>query len=157
MHQVPTCESSREQEKLITFVELHWKNNSTWCKSKLLSFQSSFKETWKLSDAATGKLLSNLCRVGDRVKNFHKILHIVRYDAIIRWTQVSSTFFYHLGVPDLNYGWTWYLLFHSLFSQVCIFSIKLADGKFFFFSQVLHTISISLTVTLAVWRYIAIK
>lgn len=44
-----------------------------------------------------------------------------------------------LGIPDLSYGWAAYLLFHSNFSQI------------------LHTISISLTVTLAVWRYIAIK
>ncbi|XP_067013701.2 G-protein coupled receptor dmsr-1 [Anabrus simplex] len=37
-----------------------------------------------------------------------------------------------------SYGWTWFVLFHSNFAQVC------------------HTISIWLTVTLAVWRYIAI-
>lgn len=37
-----------------------------------------------------------------------------------------------------SYGWTTFVLFHSLFSQVC------------------HTISICLTVILAVWRYIAV-
>lgn len=37
-----------------------------------------------------------------------------------------------------TYGWTWFVMFHSLFAQIC------------------HTISIWLTVTLAVWRYIAI-
>ncbi|XP_015586152.1 sex peptide receptor [Cephus cinctus] len=37
-----------------------------------------------------------------------------------------------------TYGWTLFVLFHSNFSQVC------------------HTISIWLTVTLAVWRYIAV-
>lgn len=40
---------------------------------------------------------------------------------------------------DFQYGWAVYLLFHMHFTQV------------------LHTISISLTVTLAIWRYIAIK
>lgn len=43
------------------------------------------------------------------------------------------------GTTDLSHTWTVYLLFHMHFTQV------------------LHTISISLTVTLAVWRYIAIK
>lgn len=37
-----------------------------------------------------------------------------------------------------SYGWTTFVLFHSLFSQVC------------------HTISICLTLILAVWRYIAV-
>lgn len=37
-----------------------------------------------------------------------------------------------------TYGWTIFVLFHSNFTQVC------------------HTISICLTVTLAVWRYIAV-
>lgn len=37
-----------------------------------------------------------------------------------------------------SYGWTTFVLFHSLFSQVC------------------HTISICLTLILAIWRYIAI-
>ncbi|XP_012262773.2 G-protein coupled receptor dmsr-1-like [Athalia rosae] len=37
-----------------------------------------------------------------------------------------------------TYGWTLFVLFHSNFAQVC------------------HTISIWLTVTLAVWRYIAV-
>lgn len=37
-----------------------------------------------------------------------------------------------------TYSWTWFVMFHSLFAQIC------------------HTISIWLTVTLAVWRYIAI-
>lgn len=37
-----------------------------------------------------------------------------------------------------SYGWTTFVLFHSLFSQVC------------------HTISICLTLLLAVWRYIAV-
>lgn len=37
-----------------------------------------------------------------------------------------------------SYGWTTFVLFHSFFTQVC------------------HTISICLTVILAVWRYIAV-
>lgn len=43
--------------------------------------------------------------------------------------------------PDsyrFSYGWTSFVLFHSLFSQVC------------------HTISICLTLILAIWRYIAV-
>ncbi|XP_052872748.1 G-protein coupled receptor dmsr-1-like [Anopheles cruzii] len=38
----------------------------------------------------------------------------------------------------LTYGWAWYVMFHSIFAQIC------------------HTISIWLTVTLAIWRYIAV-
>lgn len=38
----------------------------------------------------------------------------------------------------LTYSWSWYVMFHSIFAQIC------------------HTISIWLTVTLAVWRYIAV-
>ncbi|CAD7083289.1 unnamed protein product [Hermetia illucens] len=38
----------------------------------------------------------------------------------------------------LTYGWAAYVRFHSMFAQIC------------------HTISIWLTVTLAVWRYIAV-
>ncbi|XP_050074726.1 G-protein coupled receptor dmsr-1-like [Anopheles maculipalpis] len=38
----------------------------------------------------------------------------------------------------LTYGWAWYIMFHSIFAQIC------------------HTISIWLTVTLAIWRYIAV-
>ncbi|XP_053687716.1 G-protein coupled receptor dmsr-1-like [Sabethes cyaneus] len=38
----------------------------------------------------------------------------------------------------LTYSWSWYVAFHSIFAQIC------------------HTISIWLTVTLAVWRYIAV-
>lgn len=43
------------------------------------------------------------------------------------------------GRRDFKYSWAIYLLFHMHFTQI------------------LHTISISLTVTLAIWRYIAIK
>lgn len=38
----------------------------------------------------------------------------------------------------LTYSWSWYVMFHAIFAQIC------------------HTISIWLTVTLAVWRYIAV-
>ncbi|KAL7050508.1 hypothetical protein ACKWTF_004103 [Chironomus riparius] len=51
----------------------------------------------------------------------------------------SHQYIYLKGKSDNSYLWTFYLLFHSQFSQI------------------LHTISILLTVTLAVWRYIAIK
>lgn len=43
------------------------------------------------------------------------------------------------GEKDLSYAWAVYLLVHM------------------FFTQILHTISIGLTVTLAVWRYVAIR
>ncbi|XP_055912963.1 G-protein coupled receptor dmsr-1-like [Eupeodes corollae] len=39
---------------------------------------------------------------------------------------------------QLTYSWAWFVKFHSIFAQTC------------------HTISIWLTVTLAVWRYIAV-
>lgn len=41
-------------------------------------------------------------------------------------------------VEKLSYRWAWYVMFHALFAQM------------------LHSISIWLTVTLAVWRYIAV-
>lgn len=41
-------------------------------------------------------------------------------------------------LEQFSYGWSLFVLFHSIFTQVC------------------HTISIWLTVTLAVWRYIAV-
>ncbi|KAH8416153.1 hypothetical protein KR222_009405 [Zaprionus bogoriensis] len=43
------------------------------------------------------------------------------------------------GEQDLSYPWAMYLLIHM------------------FVTQILHTISIGLTVTLAVWRYVAIR
>lgn len=46
---------------------------------------------------------------------------------------------YSAGRMDFQYTWAVYLLFHMHFTQI------------------LHTISISLTVVLALWRYIAIK
>ncbi|XP_012229943.1 G-protein coupled receptor dmsr-1-like [Linepithema humile] len=48
-------------------------------------------------------------------------------------------YLYHRSRKDkFTYGWSVFVLFHSNFAQVC------------------HTISICLTVTLAVWRYIAV-
>ncbi|XP_065368274.1 G-protein coupled receptor dmsr-1 [Calliphora vicina] len=43
------------------------------------------------------------------------------------------------GEKDFSYAWALYILFHMHFTQV------------------LHTISIGLTVTLAIWRYVAIR
>lgn len=73
-------------------------------------------------------------------------------NAILKWLAVCDMFVmieyipytWHTyldmkGTPDFSYTWAAYIYFHSNFSQI------------------LHTISISLTVTLAVWRYIAIK
>lgn len=39
---------------------------------------------------------------------------------------------------EFSYSWSWFVMFHSLFAQM------------------LHTVSIWLTVTLAIWRYIAV-
>ncbi|XP_057331179.1 G-protein coupled receptor dmsr-1-like isoform X2 [Microplitis mediator] len=51
----------------------------------------------------------------------------------------SHMYLYHRSRKDIyTYGWAVFVLFHSLFTQVC------------------HTISIWLTVTLAIWRYIAV-
>jgi thyrotropin-releasing hormone receptor len=47
--------------------------------------------------------------------------------------------YFFAGEIDNTYTWVWYLEFHSRYSQI------------------LHTVSILLTVTLAIWRYIAIK
>ncbi|KAK2579309.1 hypothetical protein KPH14_008262 [Odynerus spinipes] len=48
-------------------------------------------------------------------------------------------YLYHRSRKDtFTYGWAVFVLFHSNFGQVC------------------HTISICLTVTLAIWRYIAV-
>ncbi|XP_055708444.1 G-protein coupled receptor dmsr-1 isoform X2 [Phlebotomus papatasi] len=71
---------------------------------------------------------------------------------ILKWLAVTdmivmieyipfSTYMYLIfpGKREFKYSWAVYLLFHMHLSQI------------------LHTISISLTVTLAIWRYIAIK
>lgn len=44
----------------------------------------------------------------------------------------------HMRKTSYSYSTAWYVMFHALFAQIC------------------HTISIWLTVTLAVWRYIAV-
>lgn len=99
------------------------------------------------------KLLSNLRRVGlERIKliRFHTISQRDSVQATLSkviycnsdsfWNEFfSSLALYLSGKADVSYTWALYLLFHVHFSLI------------------LHTISISLTVTLAVWRYIAIK
>ncbi|XP_011297316.1 FMRFamide receptor-like isoform X2 [Fopius arisanus] len=51
----------------------------------------------------------------------------------------SHMYLYHRSRRDTyTYGWAVFVLIHSIFTQVC------------------HTISIWLTVTLAIWRYIAV-
>ena len=51
----------------------------------------------------------------------------------------SHMYLYHRPRRDTyTYGWAVFVLFHSIFTQIC------------------HTVSIWLTVTLAVWRYIAV-
>ncbi|XP_055603205.1 G-protein coupled receptor dmsr-1-like [Uranotaenia lowii] len=50
----------------------------------------------------------------------------------------TSSFMRFSREERLTYSWSWYVMFHSIFAQIC------------------HTISIWLTVTLAVWRYIAV-
>ncbi|XP_063972209.1 G-protein coupled receptor dmsr-1-like isoform X2 [Diachasmimorpha longicaudata] len=52
----------------------------------------------------------------------------------------SHMYLYHRSRKDTySYGWAVFVLVHSIFTQVC------------------HTISIWLTVTLAIWRYIAVE
>ncbi|KAG5677483.1 hypothetical protein PVAND_007241 [Polypedilum vanderplanki] len=73
-------------------------------------------------------------------------------NSILKWLAVCDMFVmieyipytYHQyikmkGETDNTYSWVFYLEFHSRYSQI------------------LHTVSILLTVTLAIWRYIAIK
>lgn len=60
---------------------------------------------------------------------------------MIDYIPYAIYFLPHLNLSKeqrLSYGWAWYILFHAIFAQI------------------MHTISIWLTVTLAVWRYIAV-
>ncbi|KFB46914.1 AGAP004829-PA-like protein [Anopheles sinensis] len=76
----------------------------------------------------------------------------VPINRILKWLSVTDmfvmieyipfAFYMYLILPDRRdypYSWAAYLMFHMHFTQI------------------LHTISILLTVTLAIWRYIAIK
>lgn len=70
---------------------------------------------------------------------FFAVLHFHLTIGIWVWNNICIFFFFFLGRMDFKYPWAVYLLFHMHFTQI------------------LHTISISLTVILALWRYIAIK
>jgi hypothetical protein len=63
-------------------------------------------------------------------------------DMLVMMEYVPYAFYAYLVLPgeiDMPYSWAMFVLFHSHFSQV------------------LHTISIGLTLVLAIWRYIAIR
>lgn len=81
----------------------------------------------------------------DRIYSFFIFsLYICRYvkrnyfEALIYYV-LKSIFNHFIEGHRYAYPWATFLLFHMNFTQI------------------LHTISISLTVTLAVWRYVAIK
>lgn len=63
-------------------------------------------------------------------------------DMFVMVEYIPFSYYYSIILPkdrDFPYNWAVYMLFHSNFAQV------------------LHTISMCLTLTLAIWRYIAIK
>lgn len=63
-------------------------------------------------------------------------------DMMVMVEYIPFAYYYYFVLPNKNdypYPWAVYMLFHTNFAQV------------------LHTISICLTLALAIWRYIAIK
>lgn len=101
---------------------------------------------------------SQICIFGT-IANILNIIVLTRKDLcknpiniILKWLAVADMFVMMEYIPfscymylifpgqqEFAYSWAVYLMFHMHFTQI------------------LHTISILLTVTLAVWRYIAIK
>lgn len=73
------------------------------------------------------------------IKSHTKCSYFAFRKSNARYIFVFIVTFIFLGRMDFKYPWAVYLLFHMHFTQI------------------LHTISISLTVILALWRYIAIK
>ncbi|XP_023031798.1 G-protein coupled receptor dmsr-1 [Drosophila willistoni] len=74
------------------------------------------------------------------INNILKWLAVADMFVMLEYIPYTSyQYIYMKGDKDLSYGWAVYLLFHMHFTQI------------------LHTISIGLTVTLAIWRYVAIR
>ncbi|XP_022223263.2 G-protein coupled receptor dmsr-1 isoform X2 [Drosophila obscura] len=75
------------------------------------------------------------------INNILKWLAVADMFVMLEYIPYTSYQYIYMepGEKDLSYGWAVYLLVHMHFTQI------------------LHTISIGLTVTLAVWRYVAIR
>ncbi|ALC41748.1 CG13229, partial [Drosophila busckii] len=75
------------------------------------------------------------------INNILKWLAVADMFVMLEYIPYTSYQYIYMqpGEKDLSYGWAVFLLIHMHFTQT------------------LHTISIGLTVTLAVWRYVAIR
>ncbi|XP_034127244.1 sex peptide receptor isoform X3 [Drosophila guanche] len=75
------------------------------------------------------------------INNILKWLAVADMFVMLEYIPYTSYQYIYMepGEKDLSYGWAVFLLVHMHFTQI------------------LHTISIGLTVTLAVWRYVAIR
>ncbi|XP_055528418.1 G-protein coupled receptor dmsr-1 [Wyeomyia smithii] len=126
-------------------------NCSNYCKGAVRDLMTDYK-------VMHGYITLVICVFGT-IANIFNIIVLTRKEMskipinrILKWLSVTDMFvmieyipfaFYMYSIlpdrRDYPYSWAVYLMFHMHFTQI------------------LHTISILLTVTLAVWRYIAIK
>lgn len=77
---------------------------------------------------------TNAILTGLAVADFLVMIDYIPYS----WFDYIAPHMDHMRKTLFSYSTTWYIMFHSIFAQIC------------------HTISIWLTVMLAVWRYIAV-
>ncbi|CRL00191.1 CLUMA_CG013465, isoform A [Clunio marinus] len=129
-------------------------NSSVNTTRKLLIDETNYTQSDNCSEYCDGRMRNFF----NEYKNYHGyitlIVRLAVCDMFVMIEYIPFTWHMYLatdeesifgtfrnisGKPDSSYSWALYLLFHSHFSQI------------------LHTISILLTVSLAVWRYIAIK
>uniref|UniRef100_A0A182FEC0 G-protein coupled receptors family 1 profile domain-containing protein n=2 Tax=Anopheles albimanus TaxID=7167 RepID=A0A182FEC0_ANOAL len=131
--------------------EVELTNCSDYCKGAIREILLDYK-------LLHGYISLVICFFGT-IANILNIIVLTRKDMskvpinrILKWLSVTDmfvmieyipfAFYMYLILPDRRdypYSWAVYLMFHMHFTQI------------------LHTISILLTVTLAIWRYIAIK
>uniref|UniRef100_A0A182PTL8 G-protein coupled receptors family 1 profile domain-containing protein n=1 Tax=Anopheles epiroticus TaxID=199890 RepID=A0A182PTL8_9DIPT len=131
--------------------EVEATNCSDYCKGAVREILLEYK-------LLHGYISLVICFFGT-IANILNIIVLTRKDMtkvpinrILKWLSVTDmfvmieyipfAFYVYLILPDRRdypYSWAVYLMFHMHFTQI------------------LHTISILLTVTLAIWRYIAIK
>lgn len=77
---------------------------------------------------------TNAILTGLAVADFLVMIDYIPYS----WFDYIAPHMNHMRKTLFSYSTAWYIMFHSIFAQIC------------------HTISIWLTVMLAVWRYIAV-
>uniref|UniRef100_A0A1B0BG75 G-protein coupled receptors family 1 profile domain-containing protein n=1 Tax=Glossina palpalis gambiensis TaxID=67801 RepID=A0A1B0BG75_9MUSC len=125
---------------------------SDYCKGE-------FYQLLKAYNSVHGYVALMICIFGT-IANILNVIVLTKKDMakapinkILKWLAVADMFimieyipfisyqyiYMKPGEKDLSYAWAVFILFHMHFTQV------------------LHTISIGLTVTLAVWRYVAIR